>query len=67
MQPDHVDVSWDVAKSKWLIRIETGEEVIRRQCNEPKSADDQSLRSAAQKIVQDEGYESDLTRISVHR
>ena len=67
MRPDHVEVSWDAAKSKWLIRIETGEEVIRRQCDAPKNADDQTLRSAAQKIVEDEGYELDLTHISVHR
>ena len=67
MRPDRVEVSWDAAKSKWLIRIETGEEVIRRQCDAPKNADDQTLRSAAQKTVEDEGYELDLTHISVHR
>jgi hypothetical protein len=44
MGPDHVEVSWDAAKSNWLIRIETGEEVIRRHCEAPKNADDQTLR-----------------------
>jgi len=29
MRPDRMEVSWDAEKSKWLIRIETGEEVIR--------------------------------------
>jgi len=67
MRPDHVEVSWDAAKSKWLIRIETGEEVIRRHCDAPKNADDKTLRSAAQKIVEDEGYEPDLPHTSVHR
>ncbi len=51
------------AKSKWLIRIETGEEVIRRHCDAPKNADEQTRRSAARKTVEDEGYEQDLTNI----
>ena len=67
MRPDHVEVLWDAAKSKWLIRIETGEEVIRRHCDVPKNADDQTLRSAVQKTVEDEGYELDPTSISIRR
>ncbi|HYL99187.1 MAG TPA: hypothetical protein VEZ90_09550 [Blastocatellia bacterium] len=67
MRPDHVEVSWDAAKSKWLVRIETGGEVIRRHCDAPKNADEQTLRSAAQKTVEDEGYELDRTDISIHR
>jgi hypothetical protein len=66
MRPDHVEVSWDAAKSKWLVRIETGEEVIRRHSDAPKNADEQTLRSAAQKFVEDEGYELDRTDITVH-
>ncbi len=67
MRPDRVEVSWDAAKSKWLIRIETGEEVIRRHCDAPKNAEDQTLRSAVQKAVEDEGYELDPTSISIRR
>jgi hypothetical protein len=67
MRPDHVEVLWDAAKSKWIIRIETGEEVIRRQCDAPKNADDQTLRSTVQKTVEDEGYELDLTSINIRR
>ena len=67
MRPDRVEVVWDAAKSKWLIRIETGEEVIRRHCEAPKNADDQALRSAAQKAVEDEGYELDPTSVSIRR
>jgi hypothetical protein len=67
MRADHVEVSWDAAKSKWLIRIESGEEVIRRHCDAPKNADDQILRSAAQKTVEDEGYEADPSQISFRR
>ncbi|MGB7750049.1 MAG: hypothetical protein WCF88_00735 [Candidatus Acidiferrales bacterium] len=67
MRPDRVEVVWDAAKSKWLIRIETGEEVIRRHCEAPKNADDQALRSAVQKAVEDEGYELDPTTVSIRR
>jgi len=65
MRPDRVQVSWDEPKSKWLIRIETGEEVLRRHCDVPKNADDQTLRSAVQKAVEDEGYELDPTSVSI--
>jgi hypothetical protein len=67
MRPDRVEVSWDAAKSKWLIRIETGEEVIRRHCDVPKNADDQTLRSAVQKAVEDEGYEPDPASVGIRR
>jgi len=65
MRADRVEVSWDAAKSKWLVRIEIGEEVIRRHCDAPKNADDQTLRAAAQKTVADEGYELDPALVSV--
>jgi len=67
MRPDGVEVSWDTAKSKWLIRIETGEEVLRRHCDAPKNADDQTLRSAVQKTVADEGYELDPASVTIRR
>jgi hypothetical protein len=64
---DRVQVSWDAAKSKWLVRIQAGEEVIRRHSDLPKNADEQTLRSTALKFVQEEGYEGDLSRIMVQR
>jgi hypothetical protein len=67
MRADQVEVSWDASKSKWLVRIVNGEEVIRRSCNLPKDADEQALRAAAQKTVQDEGYEADAALVSVRR
>jgi hypothetical protein len=67
MRPDQVEVLWDAAKSKWLVRIETGEEVIRRHCDAPKNADEVTLRSEVQKTVEDEGYELDLTSINIRR
>lgn len=67
MVADHVEVSWDANRSKWLIRIETGEEVIRRHFDAPKDADEQTLRTAAQETVRDEGYEPDLAHLNIHR
>jgi hypothetical protein len=67
MRVDRVEVSWDADKHKWLLRVQTGEEVIRRYCTLPKDADEQSLRSAVQKVVLEEGYELDPARTTVHR
>jgi len=67
MRADRVELSWDAAKSSWLLRIESGEEVIRRHCNAPKTADDQTLRSAARKTVEDEGYEPDDSQVVIRR
>ena len=67
MRADQVEVSWDASKSKWLVRIVNGEEVIRRFCNLPKGADEQALRAAAQETVQDEGYEADAALVTVRR
>jgi len=64
---DRVEVSWDANKNKWLIRIQSGEEVIRRHSQLPKGADDQALRTAAEKAAQEEGYEPDLSRIIIRR
>jgi hypothetical protein len=58
MQADSVEVSWDNSKSSWLVRIQTGEEVIRRHCKLPKNADESALRSAADDTLKDEGYEA---------
>ena len=59
MHADHVEFSLDASKSSGLIRIEAGEEVIRRHCALPKSADEQTLRTAIEKAIADEGYELD--------
>ncbi len=65
MQADRVELSWDANKSKWLVRIQVGEEVIRRYCNLPRTADQQALEQAAKKTLQDEGYEPSEA-VSIH-
>lgn len=67
MHADRVELSWDNAKSSWLVRIEAGEEAIRRHCKMPKDADEQTLRSAATKTLQEEGYEPEPGVISIRR
>lgn len=66
MHADRVEISWDASKSNWLVRIVTGEEVIRRHCKAPKDADEQTLRAAAKQTVQEEGYEPDV-ELSIRR
>lgn len=67
MQADRADVSWDQEKSKWLVRIAVGEEVIRRYCDLPRDASETDLRTAAQKTLQDEGYEADVAVINIQQ
>jgi len=67
MRADQVEISWNEAKSSWQVRIVAGEEAIRRHSDLPKSVDDASLRSAAEKIVKDEGYEMDTAAITIRR
>jgi len=67
MRVDRVEVSWDAEHAKWSVRIEAGEEVIRRHSDVPKSADEPTLRAAAVQMVRDEGYEVDEAQVVVHR
>ena len=67
MRADRVEMSWDSGKSKWLARIQSGEEVIRRHCSLPRNADDAALRSAAAATAKDEGYELDAAKVVILR
>jgi hypothetical protein len=64
---DRVEVSWDSAKNKWLVRIQAGEEVVRRYSNLPKTADESTLQSATLNFVQEEGYAADASRVAIRR
>lgn len=67
MRADKVEVSWDGGKSEWLVRIQSGEEVIRRHCKAPKDADEKILRAKAEETVKEEGYEADAAAVSIRR
>ena len=65
MRADRAEVSWDSEKSKWVVRISIGEEVIRRYCSLPQTAGESDLRSAAQSTLRDEGYELEGEAIAI--
>lgn len=67
MRADRAEVSWDSEKSKWVVRISIGEEVIRRYCSLPQNASEADLRSAAQSTLNDEGYELEGEAITVQQ
>ena len=65
MRADRAEISWDTEKTKWVIRISAGEEVIRRYCSLPQTASETDLRAAAQTTLRDEGYELEGEAITV--
>ena len=67
MQADQVEVSRDEKNKHWVIRIQVGEEVIRRHCDDPADASDDTLRAAALKTAVDEGYTIDPAAIVIVR
>ena len=67
MRIDSAEVSGDAQKSKWLVRIRTGDEVVRRHFGLPKDANEQTLLNAALKTVQEEGYEADPGVVTISR
>jgi hypothetical protein len=67
MRADRVEMSWDASKSQWLVRIASGEEVIRRHCKLGKDADEEALRKAARQTVMDEGYDAEVKEMNTRR
>lgn len=63
MNADRVEVSRDEKGKGWLVRIQVGEEVVRRHCDEPKDADEATLRRVAVKIAAEEGYAVDASAV----
>lgn len=67
MVAERVEMSWDREKHKWLVRIEVGQEVVRRWCDQSREADEGALRAAAEQTVADEGYQFDSARLAIRR
>jgi hypothetical protein len=65
MRADQAQISWDEKSKQWLVRIKVGEEVIRRHSKSAKNADEQTLRSLAVQVAQEEGYELEPAKVSV--
>ena len=61
-------VDWDSQKKQWLVRVQIGEEVIRRPLGKAaKDANEEALRSQAVATAKDEGYEVDPSTIAIVR
>jgi hypothetical protein len=67
MRADEVEASWDKAKNSWLLRIRIGEEVLRRHCDAARDVDDGTLKSLAQKTLQDEGFDPEPAELKIRR
>jgi hypothetical protein len=68
LRADSAKAQWDSDKKRWLVRIQVGEEVIRRPV--PKIADsasDEELRNLVVQTAKDEGYDLAPETITVVR
>ena len=61
-------VTWDAAKKHWVIRFQIGAEVIKRLgLKTAHDADDESLRTMAVKVAEDDGYQLSPAAVTVSR
>jgi hypothetical protein len=68
LKADKAVVNWEPAKKQWVIRVQSGEEVIKRPSPKtPRDAQEDVLRSLAVATAKDEGYELDISSVTVAR
>ncbi len=61
-------VDWDPHDNHWHVRIQVGEEVIKRKLDSAaKDTDADTLKSKAVACARDEGYEVDPSTITINR
>jgi hypothetical protein len=68
VRADGAEILWDSQKKNWIVRIKSGEEVLRRQCK--KSAQemaDDALRNLAVQTAHDDGYELTADAVTIKR
>jgi len=67
-QATKATVDWDPNKKLWHVRVQIGEEVIKRPLPKAaKDANEESLRSQAVATAMDEGYSVDPSSIAIVR
>ncbi len=69
IKADTAAVSWDPDKKAWRVRIQVGEEIIKRPCDKKvkRDADDALLRTVAIQTAQDEGYDVEPESVTIAR
>ncbi len=70
MKADRAEVAWDAAKKMWRVRIQVGEEVIKRPASGKKlkqETAEEVLRQAAIETARADGYEVDPETVTVSR
>jgi len=61
-------VDWDAHKKQWHVRVQIGEEVIKRPLDKTaQDASEEALRSKAVETAKDEGYDVDPASIAIVR
>jgi hypothetical protein len=67
---DKAIVTWDADKKMWRVRIQVGEEIIKRPASAKKlgrDAAEETLRSAAIETALADGYEIDPAAVTIAR
>lgn len=70
IKADRAAIAWDPVKKTWRVRIEVGEEVIKRPCDSGKvkrDAADDILRRLAVDTAHNEGYDIDPATVAISR
>jgi hypothetical protein len=69
MKADRAQVTWDAQKKRWTVRIQVGEEVVKRSPDKGPSHEtgDDQLRSMAVETAHGEGYEIDPASVAIQR
>jgi hypothetical protein len=70
MKADKASVIWDPDKKVWRVRIQMGEEVIKRPCSGRKisrDATDDALRTVAIETARADGYEVEASAVAIER
>lgn len=68
LKAEKATVNWDPVKKQWHVRVQIGEEVIKRALSKtPHDASEDVLRSRAVETAKDEGYDVDAAQIAITR
>jgi len=68
IQATKASVDWDAQKKLWHVRVQIGEEVIKRPLEKtPQDANEAALRSKAVETAKDEGYDVDPATVAIVR